>query len=195
MKKSYDFIVIGGGIIGLTLARSLRNLYPSSSLAVLEKELFCGQHASTNNSGVVHAGFYYTPGTLKAMITRRGNKYMSEYCEEHKVRFRRTGKLLVPKKEEDVSNLNFFLEKGIKNGVRCEIISTQEAKDIEPNLFCQYDKVFHSPLTAIADQIGLINALVKELKDKKIDILTNTKFLDRLNTRKIQTNQGPIEYK
>ena len=88
-----------------------------------------------------------------------------------------------------------ILEKGIKNGVRCEIISTQEAKDIEPNLFCKYDKVFHSPLTAIADQIGLINTLVKELKDKKIDILTDTKFLDRLNTRKIQTNKGPLEYK
>lgn len=195
MKKSYDFVVIGGGIIGLTLARTLHNLYPSSSLAVLEKELFCGQHASTNNSGVVHAGFYYTPGTIKAMITRKGNQYMSEYCEEHNVGFKRTGKMLVPKNQEDVSNLNVFLEKGIKNGVRCEIISTQDAKEIEPNLVCQYDKVFYSPLTAIADQIGLIKTLVKELKDKKVEIMTDTKFIDRLDTQKILTNKGPLEYK
>jgi L-2-hydroxyglutarate oxidase len=194
MKKNFDFLIIGGGIIGLTVARSIRSLFPSSSLAVLEKELLCGQHASTNNSGVVHAGFYYTPGSLKAMITRKGNQYMSEYCQENHVGFKRTGKFLVPKNAADVSNLKNFVEKGIKNGVICEIITKQEAKEIEPNLACKYDKIFYSPLTAIADQTALIQTLVKELKSKNIEIMTDTKFLDCLPPRRILTNKGPLEY-
>lgn len=76
-----DFLIIGGGVIGLNIARHLRRLYPGSSVHLLEKETDCGLHASGRNSGVLHAGFYYSPDSLKAKFTWQGNRLLTEYCE------------------------------------------------------------------------------------------------------------------
>lgn len=195
MKKSYDFIVIGGGIIGLTLARQVNKIFPKSSIAILEKEFDCGMHASTNNSGVIHAGFYYTPGSAKAIITKKGNEYLTEYCKSNNVPFKNTGKLLVPRTEDDYNNLNHFYEVGQKNNVPCQIVSFKEAKEIEPNVGCKFDKLFYSPSTSIADQKSLIDTLKRELLGKEIEILTNTKFLKKIKKEQILTSQGLYNYK
>src|ERR1041384_8601601 len=80
-----DFLVIGGGVIGVSIARRLRILYPDSSVTLIEKETSCGLHASGRNSGVLHAGFYYSPDTLKAKFTRDGNAQLTAYCEEKRI--------------------------------------------------------------------------------------------------------------
>ena len=77
-----DFLIIGGGVIGLSIARQLKHLYTDSSVVILEKESACGLHASGRNSGVLHAGFYYSPDSLKAQLTRQGNERLREYCKE-----------------------------------------------------------------------------------------------------------------
>lgn len=194
LKKSYDFIVVGGGIIGLTMARQLCKDFPKSSIAVIEKEIKCGMHASTNNSGVIHAGFYYTPGSTKALISRKGNQYLSEYCVQNKVPFINTGKFLVPRNEEEYKNMAHFIDVGAKNSVPCKIIDLKEAQSIEPNLACKYDKVFFSPSTSIADQKVLIDTLVKELEGKKVSVLTNTKYVSRKSKKMIATDKGDIEF-
>lgn len=196
LRKSYDFIVVGGGIIGLTMARQLSKDFPKSSIAILEKELSCGLHASTNNSGVIHAGFYYTPGSTKAVISRKGNQYLSEYCLQNKVPFINTGKLLVARNDEEYNNMAHFIDVGKKNQVPCQIIDLKEAKSIEPNVASKYDKVFYSPTTSIADQKVLIKTLVKELKSNSISVLTDTQFLSKeANQNIINTSKGRVEFK
>ena len=81
-----DFLLIGGGIIGISIARELKSRYPDSSVCILEKEKECGLHASGRNSGVLHAGFYYTSDSFKARFTREGNQRLTEYCDEKNIK-------------------------------------------------------------------------------------------------------------
>src|SRR5574342_924838 len=92
-----DFLVIGGGVIGLNIARRLRSTFSGASVHLVEKEDNCGLHASGRNSGVLHAGFYYSPDSLKAHFTWRGNRLLTEYCEEKKIPLNKCGKLVVAK--------------------------------------------------------------------------------------------------
>src|SRR3990167_7134708 len=101
-----DFLVIGGGIIGLSLARCLRKTFSDAKVIVVEKENYCGLHASGRNSGVLHAGFYYTRDSLKAKFTQLGNQLLTEYCEQRKIPINKCGKLVVAKNEKDFPGLN-----------------------------------------------------------------------------------------
>ena len=93
--KIVDFLVIGGGIIGISIARELKSRNPDSNICILEKEHQCGMHASGRNSGVLHAGFYYTADTLKARFTKEGNQRLTEYCEVNHLAIKKCGKLVV----------------------------------------------------------------------------------------------------
>src|SRR5262245_22751862 len=101
-----DFLVIGGGIIGINIARELRRSFPDASVHLLEKEADCGLHASGRNSGVLHAGFYYSPDSLKAQFTWRGNRLLTEYCEEKKIPLNKCGKLVVARTRDDHAGLD-----------------------------------------------------------------------------------------
>ena len=98
---STDFLVIGGGIIGVAIARELRRRHSDLAVTVLEKEKACGLHASGRNSGVLHAGFYYTADSLKARFTRDGNRTLTDYCEERGLPLNRCGKLVVARSAAD----------------------------------------------------------------------------------------------
>jgi L-2-hydroxyglutarate oxidase len=106
-----DFLVIGGGVIGVSIARRLRTLYPDSAVTLIEKEASCGLHASGRNSGVLHAGFYYSPDSLKAKFTRDGNAQLTAYCEEKRISLNRCGKLVVAKDAADLSALDELLKR------------------------------------------------------------------------------------
>src|SRR6202142_2515096 len=97
-----DFLIIGGGIIGLSVARALKTSYPSASITLIEKEADVGRHASGRNSGVLHAGFYYSADSLKAKFCRDGNHLMRAYCEENKLRLNPCQKLVVARNEQEV---------------------------------------------------------------------------------------------
>jgi L-2-hydroxyglutarate oxidase LhgO len=91
--SSTDFLILGGGIIGICVARELKRRFPDTDVTLLEKEVACGLHASGRNSGVIHAGFYYSANSLKAKLTRAGNQAMTAYCEAKKIPLNRCGKL------------------------------------------------------------------------------------------------------
>ncbi|MEO8045854.1 MAG: FAD-dependent oxidoreductase, partial [Nitrospirota bacterium] len=129
-----DFLVIGGGVIGLNIARKLRSTFPDGSVHLLEKEADCGLHASGRNSGVLHAGFYYSPDSLKAKFTWRGNRLLTEYCEEKKIPLNKCGKLVVARDRADHAGLDELLKRGRANGIPLEDISEKEAKAIEPRV-------------------------------------------------------------
>ena len=90
-----DFLIIGAGIVGLAVAKALREVYPEKEICIIEKESSLGAHASGRNSGVLHAGFYYTPDSLKAKFTRQGNQELKEFCEEKGLRLNKCGKIVV----------------------------------------------------------------------------------------------------
>jgi len=110
--RTTDFLVVGGGILGLALALELKRRQEDSSVTLLEKEPACGLHASGRNSGVLHAGFYYSADTLKAQLTREGNRRLAAYCSERGLRLDRCGKLIVAKDAGDLPGLEELRRRG-----------------------------------------------------------------------------------
>src|SRR5436309_12377894 len=130
--QTADFLVIGGGIVGLNIARELKRRFPKASVSLVEKEPECGLHASGRNSGVIHAGFYYTADSLKAKFTRDGNRMLLQYCEEKKIPVNKCGKLVVAKDETELPQLDELLRRGKANSVVLESITAADAVKIEP---------------------------------------------------------------
>ena len=131
---NYDFIVIGGGIIGLATARQLQQDYPASRIAVLEKESRLALHQTGRNSGVIHAGVYYTPGSLKAQFCREGNRATKEFCREHGIPFKETGKLLVATNHAELGRMQDLLERCRQNDIPTAVLDQQQLQEKEPNV-------------------------------------------------------------
>ena len=132
LPRTADVVVVGGGIVGLTVALELRRRRPRARIVLLDKERRLGMHASGRNSGVLHAGFYYSADSLKAKLTRDGNQRLAGWCDEHGVTVRRCGKLVVARNEAEHAGLDTLLERGRANGVPLEAIDEAEALRIEP---------------------------------------------------------------
>lgn len=131
---NYDFIVIGGGILGLATARQLQQQHPGSKIAVLEKESRLALHQTGRNSGVIHAGVYYKPGSLKAQFCRAGNLETKNFCTEHQIPFRETGKLLVATSHEELGRMQDLLERCRLNNIPTEVLDRQQLLEKEPNV-------------------------------------------------------------
>jgi L-2-hydroxyglutarate oxidase len=131
---SPDFLILGGGIIGLSVARELKHRFRDAQVALLEKEAACGLHASGRNSGVIHAGFYYSADSLKAKLTRAGNQAMTGYCEAKGIPLNRCGKLVVARDQDDLPQLDELLRRGLANGVPLKDVTEEEAREIEPRV-------------------------------------------------------------
>jgi len=190
-KRVTDFLIIGGGIIGVNMAILARKRYPDRKVLLIEKEPDTGIHASGRNSGVLHAGFYYTSDSLKAKFTRDGNKALTEYCLEKGLSINRCGKLVVAKNEGELSTLQTLLERGQKNGVELYEITAKEASEIEPRIKT-YQKALNSPNTSSIDPREVLASLVKDATSLGIDILTETMYLGK-SANGIKTNNGEIE--
>ena len=126
LSRTTDFLVIGGGIGGIAVARELRGRFPAASVVVLDKEATLGAHASGRNSGVIHAGFYYSADSLKARFTREGNQALTEYCQRKGLPPNRCGKLVVARDAADLPQLDELLRRGERNHVPLESISAAE---------------------------------------------------------------------
>lgn len=125
--------VVGGGIVGLAVARELTNRYPGIQVTVFEKEDHLAAHQSGHNSGVVHAGIYYTPGSLKARLCLRGGSMLREFCQEHQIRLRELGKLVVASSEAELDGLTEIERRSTANGVPgIRRVGKAEIGQIEP---------------------------------------------------------------
>ncbi|MNZ46030.1 L-2-hydroxyglutarate oxidase LhgO [compost metagenome] len=132
--KVYDFIIIGGGIIGMSTAMQLLRAYPDSRMLLLEKESAPARHQTGHNSGVIHAGVYYTPGSLKARFCLAGNRATKAFCTEHGIRFDECGKLLVATNELEMQRMQALWERTEANGLQREWLSAGELREREPNI-------------------------------------------------------------
>src|ERR1700722_11703840 len=129
---TFDVIVIGVGLVGLATAMALLGERPGLRLAVLEKEPVVGEHQSGHNSGVIHAGLYYQPGSLKARFCTEGRRAMAEFAERHQIPWRRTGKLVVATRDSELPRLAALAERGRANGLAVREIGPAEIAEIEP---------------------------------------------------------------
>ena len=182
-----DFLVIGGGVIGLNIARRLRRVFLGASVRLIEKEADCGLHASGRNSGVLHAGFYYAPDSLKAKFTWSGNRLLTEYCGEKKIPLNKCGKLVVAKDQTDHAGLDELLRRGRANGIPLEELSEQDAKAIEPRVKTCARALF-SPATSTVDPNQVMQAMKKDAIDEGIKVHCGVRYLSSSKGRVLTTD-------
>ncbi|XP_054469472.1 L-2-hydroxyglutarate dehydrogenase, mitochondrial [Anoplopoma fimbria] len=150
LHSTYDVAVVGGGIVGLATVRELLLRHPSLSFILLEKEKELAVHQSGHNSGVIHSGIYYTPGSLKARLCVKGATLAYEYCDKKGLPYKRCGKLIVACEQEEIPRLKALYERGMKNNVRdLSIVDAKGIREREP--FCRGIMALDSPYTGIVD--------------------------------------------
>jgi len=191
MSDSYDLVIVGGGVIGITLALELKRRLPSSRIALLEKEPAVGAHASGRNSGVLHAGFYYTADSLKARFCREGNRDLRAYILDKGLPFNPCGKLVVAQNESELPALDELARRGAANGVPVELISAAAAKRIEPRVKTA-GRALWSPTTASADPTTVIAALAVDAEAAGIVLKRGVAYRSRAG-RTLRTSHGDLE--
>jgi L-2-hydroxyglutarate oxidase LhgO len=171
--RTADVAVVGGGIVGLALADAVLAADPARTVVVLDKEPTLGAHASGRNSGVLHAGFYYAPDSLKARLTRRGNQLLHEFCDEHGIPVNRCGKLVVAQRVEDVTALAGLHARATANDVPVELVDVAQARELEP-LARTVDRALWSPTTSSASPAAVLAALADRVRRRGGRVLLGT---------------------
>jgi L-2-hydroxyglutarate oxidase len=177
VSKSADVVIVGGGVVGLALADAWLAQEPTSRVLVLEKGERLAEHASGRNSGVLHAGFYYAPDSLKAQLTRNGNQLLRAFCAERGVPVRETGKVVVTQSDEELPALQELLRRGQANGVPLELIDESGLRKLEP-LARTHGSALWSPTTAVADPVAVVGALASRVRERGGEIALNSPVVD-----------------
>lgn len=170
-----DIIIIGAGIVGLATAYNLSKTFPEFHITLLEKEDTLAFHQSGRNSGVLHSGIYYKPGSLKAKNCRAGKKSMEQFCTEQNIPFKICGKVIVATKEEELPALNDIFQRGQANGVQCELIGHSRLQEIEP--YTAGIKAIHVPESGIVDYKKVCARFAEILQEKGHHIITGAKVI------------------
>ena len=166
-----DVIIIGGGIVGLATAYKLLEQKPELKLRILEKEKSIGLHQSGHNSGVIHSGIYYKPGSVKAKNCRRGVEELLLFCDKFNVQYDLCGKVIVAVNLEEVNRLDALYKRGLENGIsNVRIVDSQELKDLEPH--ATGIKAIHVPSTGIINYTSVVDELAKQIIKRGGEIKT-----------------------
>ena len=191
----YDIAIIGGGIVGLATAYQLTQKSPKLKIAVIEKEPSLALHQTGHNSGVLHSGIYYKPGSLKAINCRQGKKVMEQFCKDQGIDYELCGKIIVALNEEEVPRMQNIFQRGQENGVNCKLISREEMLEIEPHVAGV--QAIHVPECGIVNykQVCLrLGEIIKEKEENRIFLGRKvTNIENSKNGLVIETNQEPIE--
>lgn len=184
-------IICGAGITGLSLARELLRK-GIKDITIIEKEASLGRHASGRNSGVLHAGIYYTPDSLKAKFCLRGNLLMKQYCKNKGLTLIESGKVIVTKKESELPVLHELYRRAKANEADVELIGVKTLKEIEPYAkTCE--QALYSPLTAVIDPQEILESLERELESAGVRVEKGV-VLKGLRNGKLLTNKGTFSY-
>ena len=160
MSVNYDFLIIGGGIIGLSSAMQLKEKFPNKKILVIEKEKKLASHQTGHNSGVIHAGVYYQPGSLKAKFCKLGVEQTVNFCTKHQLPFEQCGKLIVATNYQEVERMQNLYERCKKNGLNPKMLNKKELNNIEPNISGLGAIQVHE--TGIVDYIAMAETMAKE---------------------------------
>jgi len=193
----FDICIIGGGIVGLATAYQLSKKHPKLKLAVLEKETSLAKHQTGHNSGVLHTGIYYKPGSLKAINCRNGKKAMEQFCKEQGIEHELCGKIIVALNDEEIPRMQNIFQRGQENGVNCKIISREEMLEIEPHVAGV--QAIHVPECGIVNykQVCLrLGEIIQEKEENKIFLGQQvTKIRNMATSLVVETDKQQIECK
>jgi L-2-hydroxyglutarate oxidase LhgO len=194
---TYDIAIVGGGIVGLATGRELLARHPYLKLIVLEKEDILASHQTGHNSGVIHSGIYYKPGSLKAQLCTEGRKSLWEYCDAKQIPYKNVGKLIVATEESELANLDELHQRGIANGIPgLEIVDEAGIREREP--YCRGIKAIFSPVTGIVDYGIVARSYGEDIKAAGGDVETGREVtgMDRKGGISIlHTKKGDVEAK
>lgn len=169
--RTADFVIIGGGIVGLSVARELKRRNATASIVVLEKETEFGRHSSGRNSGVLHSGIYYPAGSLKAQVCGRGAVEMAEFCRSRGLPLTRPGKILIPVREDDAPQLDVLQQRAAANGVACERLDEQALRELEPEAGSATGEALFVPTSGVGDSAAVMRQMVKEAEEDGVALL------------------------
>ena len=171
-----DYLIIGGGIVGLSIGNQILHKKPKARVLIAEKEAKLGEHASGRNSGVLHAGFYYSPDSLKARFCRQGNFELRQIISRHSIQIRETGKVVVARNDEELIRLKNLYQRGLANGVKVELLPASELINYEP-LAITHKEFLWSPTTAVSDPQSVLDATAKEFELLGGTLIFNSEIL------------------
>lgn len=171
---THDVAIVGGGIVGLATARALVERAPRARLLILEKEPGPGRHQTGHNSGVIHGGIYYRPGSAKARLCVEGGRLLVEFCQAHGIRWERCGKVIVATRPAELPRLQALYERGVANGVPgLQLIDPPRLRELEPHAAAL--RAIHAPNTGIVDYGEVTAALARELGQAGVEIRTGAR--------------------
>jgi (S)-2-hydroxyglutarate dehydrogenase len=171
-----DFVIVGAGILGLSIAREIKHRNPAASITILEKEGQLGVHASGRNSGVLHTGIYYPAGTLKARLCKAGADAMFQFACAHDIKVRRDGKVIVAISDADVERLDGLLINAAAGGIRAERADSLAIRAVEPHARAEFGGIICED-TAVIDSTAVLATLRKQLLGQGVSILTGEKVV------------------
>ncbi len=185
MSNKYDFIIVGGGIVGLASAYKLQLKFPNKSIAILEKESEVGKHQTGRNSGVMHSGIYYKPGSYKAKNCNDGHTQLVNFAKENNVKHDVCGKIIVATKKEELSILDDIYIRGIENGTKgISFLTAEEILQKEP--FIKGIKAIWVPSAGIIDYVGVCKEFVSQIER----LNTNSKFYASCEVKTIDSSKN-----
>lgn len=192
----YDFIIVGGGILAMSTAMQLIKAYPDQKILVVEKEDSPAQHQTGRNSGVIHAGVYYTPGSLKARFCLEGNLATKAFCEEHQIPYEQCGKLLVATNELEMQRMQALWQRTEANGLERQWLNTTELGEAEPNIIGLGGILV--PSSGIVDYRKITEVMAKEFLKEGGEIYYSCPVIgleERANEVVVKTNKGDLTTK
>lgn len=190
---TYDFVVVGAGIVGLTVAAELKQRDPSARIAVLDKEGNIGLHASGRNSGVLHSGIYYGFDTLKARVCARGAARMIEFANEHGIPYSRSGKVILATSEQQLPTVERLMKNAGENGINARRIDEQELRELEPAA-APGPAAIYCPDTAVIDSVAVLKELRASLERKGVVFLFGWQARGLRSPRQLATTRGSLSY-
>jgi L-2-hydroxyglutarate oxidase len=197
VTQSADLAIIGGGIVGLGTAMALTEAHPQLRVTLLDKEPQLGSHQTGHNSGVIHSGIYYKPGSLKARLCVDGARRMKQFCDTHGIKWEGCGKVIVATDEKELPRLSTIFERGQANGLSgLKMLSAEEVREYEPN--CRAVRAIHVPETGIVDYRQVVAKMAEVLQQRGARIVTGagvTAIRRQGSGLALETAQGPVEAK
>ncbi len=173
----FDYVIIGSGIVGLTIARSLMLRNFGASIAIFEKEDGLGFHASGRNSGVMHSGVYYKENSLKAKFCAQGSRFLIDFCEEFDLPTNRMGKVIVPTECDQDSQVDLLYKRGVNNGAKLQVIDAKELKEIEPEAATASGRALYLPNATVIDSVAVLKQLKCNLMEKGVKFFFSSELV------------------
>ncbi len=193
MRKCYDYLVIGGGIVGLSTAWQLQQQQPGSKILLLEKEAQVARHQTGHNSGVIHAGVYYAPGSLKAKFCREGVAATLQFCRDNDIHYEQCGKLLVATDAQESARMQALFERCQQNGIDVQMLDAQQLHALEPNV--RGVGAIRVPSTGIVDYRQVCGKMAERFQEMGGEVRLGTEVTglqEEVDCIRVQTPDGEI---